>query len=290
MKPDREMVSRKLIDFRKPILENFNRTVNTERQSLTAASYEPVKLLYSEASIMFSEKSYKSIMGVEEVFLRNHIPYGFLPAYGTKPLTIPFDCEVLVIANQNCLSDNDTDAIVKFAQKGGKTLIIGESGWHDQLYRQRYSNPLLERLEGIQNVQWLNETEFATVKDGGWTLKVGKPGEAGQRLLESLEKFWSPEIRIDGPETVFVNIKKADETTYYIHFLNYAPESVSQGIRIAISGKDIAISEASVARPMDNKPKEAVLFGSDSKGMKSASLPGFDKYALVALKTKSKSD
>ncbi len=118
----------------------------------------------------------------------------------------------------------------------------------------------------------------------------GNDGTEIAALMESLEKLWFPKIQIDAPETVFVNIKKANETTYCIHFLNYAPESVSQGIRIAIPGKDIAISEASVARPMDNKPKEAVLFGSDSKGMKSASLPGFDKYALVALKTKSKSD
>lgn len=290
MKPDREMVSRELIDFRRPILQRFNQTVESEHASLSAEDYEPVKILYSYNSVKFSKKSYQAILGAEEVFLRNHVPYGLLISSDSHSFEIPDNTEVLVLCNQNCLSDNEINSIIRFAGKGGKVLITGESGWHDELYRQRRDNPLVDKLEGMDHVTWLTDTEFAPVKSGGWKIQVGKPGKSGQRLLESLEKFWSPEIRIDGPETVFVNIKKADETTYYIHFLNYALESVSQGIRIAIPGKDIAISEASVARPMDNKPKEAVLFGSDSKGMKSASLPGFDKYALVALKTKSKSD
>jgi hypothetical protein len=289
MKPDRDMVSRELINFRRPILQRFNQTVESEHESLVTEDYEPIKILYSNNSIKFSEKSYRALLGAEEVFLRNHVPYGLLISSDSHPLEIPDNCEVLVVCNQNCLSDNEINTIIQFANRGGRLIITGESGWHEELYRQRRNNPLIDRLKGMDNVSWLADTEFAPVKSGGWKLLVGNPGKAGQHLLESLEKFWSPKIRVFAPETVFVNIKKENEKTFYIHLLNYAPESVRQGIRIGISEKeDIEISESSIALPMENKPKETISFSSDSKGLKSLKLPGFDKYALVTLKLKIK--
>jgi hypothetical protein len=280
MKPDRDMVSRELIGFRRPILERFNQTVKSEHESFAAEDYEPVKILYSANSIEFSEKSYQAILGAEEVFLRNHIPYGLLISSDSHPLEIPDECEVLVVCNQKCLNDNELNTIIRFAGKGGKVIIAGESGWHDGLYRQRRDNPLIDKLEGLDHVCWLADTEFAPVKSGGWKIQVGKPGKAGQHLLECLAKLWTPAVRIDAPETVFVNVKKAKKG-FYIHLLNYAPESVMQGIQI--SGRE-EISEASIMLPMENEQKEMTSFRPDSKDTKPLKLPGFEKYALVKLK------
>ena len=199
----------------------------------------------------------------------------------SHPLEIPDNSEVLIVCNQNCLSDNEVKTIVLFASKGGKLIIAGESGWHDELYRQRRDNPLVEQLRGMDNVSWLADAEFAPVKSGGWKIQVGKPGKGGQHLLECLAKLWIPAIQVNAPETVFVNIKKADETTYYVHLLNYAPERVMQSIEIYAS-KDI--SEAGVKLPMENMPEEVIPIRVNPKGIKSFKLPGFDKYALVMLK------
>jgi hypothetical protein len=283
MKPDREMVSRELIEFRRPILHRFNQTVESEHESLAAEDYEPVKILYSNASVKFSEKSYQAIVGAEEVFLRNHVPYGLLISSDSHPLEISDNCEVLVVCNQNCLSDNEISTIIRYVKNGGKVIITGESGWHDESYRQRRNNLLIEQLKGIDNVSFINDTKFASV-NGGWKIEVGNPGESGQHLLESLEKLWSPTIRVNAPETAFVNIKKANETTFYIHLLNYAPERVGQGIRIGISEKYKDKSEAAISLPFENKPKEMIPFCSDSGGIKSLKLPGFDKYALISCK------
>jgi hypothetical protein len=161
-------------------------------------------------------------------------------------------------------------------------ILTGESGWHDGLYRQRRNNPLVDKLEEVDNVSWLSDTEFAPVKSGGWKIQVGKPGKAGQHLLESLEKLWIPAVRVEAPETVFVNFKKAEESTYYIHLLNYASESVVQGIQI--SGTE-DISEAAVTLPMENNPDRVIPIRVDLKGTQPFKIPGFDKYALVTLKT-----
>jgi len=280
MKPDRDMVSRELIEFRRPILQRFNQTVESEYESFAAEDYEPVKILFSTNSIEFSEKSCRAILGAEEVFLRNHIPYGLLISSDSHPLEIPANTEVLAVCNQNCLSDDEINEIIRFAGEGGKVIITGESGWHDGLYRERRNNPLIDKLERLDNVCLLADTEFAPVKSGGWKIQVGKPGKEGQHLLESLAKLWNPAIRVEAPETVFINVKKAEEG-FYIHLLNYASESVMSGIQISVTD---GFSEADVTLPMENKQKEMIPFCSE--GHQSFRLPGFEKYALVTLKAK----
>jgi hypothetical protein len=40
MKPDKDMVSQELINFRRPILQRFNQTVESEHESLVAEDYD----------------------------------------------------------------------------------------------------------------------------------------------------------------------------------------------------------------------------------------------------------
>lgn len=289
MKPDRDMVSQELINFRKPILQLFNKIVSSEHESLAVPSYEPVKLLYSYESMMYSKSSHNAILGAEEVFLRNHVPYGLLPSSSVNPLVIPVDCEVLVVCNQNCLSSNEINTIIGFAQSGRSLIITGGSGWHDELYRQRRNNPFKEELKGLNNVAWLNETEFASVKDGGWTIKVENPGEAGQHLMESLKQVWSPIIRIYAPETVFAEVKR-NGGEYYVHLLNYAPGHVMKGARIEVLLKGLEGSENTFVAPLENRSVETLVGRAIPDCYQSLELPGFDQYALIKLGIKNKAN
>ena len=72
------------------------------------------------------------LAAAEEILLRNQVPFGYVIAENGRELAIPNACELLVVANQVCLSDAQIAAIVAYAKRGGKLVVTGDTGRHDE--------------------------------------------------------------------------------------------------------------------------------------------------------------
>lgn len=282
LKADREMVSPTTLALHRPMLERFNQAVRSGRKSLGAPGYQPVCLLYPQESILFSESSHRAILAAEEILLRNHIPYGLLPAAAGTPLAIPDDCEVLVVAGQRCLADSQLDDLIQFARRGGRLIVTGQSGSHDALYRQRRTNPLVRGLEGCKQAIRRDKADTAPIRGSGWTIKVGAPDHEGRPLLADLDSVWTPPLRIQAPPSVLAEVKR-DGPTFYVHLVNYARTPVDRGARIEFANKENAAIECTFAAPMEDQPATALT----TKGTgptRTVDLPAFAEYAVVTIK------
>jgi hypothetical protein len=218
---------------------------------LERPTYAPVRLLYSRESEAFSEQSHDATLSAEEILLRNHVPYGLLPTEAATPLKIPADCQVLLVCDQRCLGDAQLDALVRYAQAGGRLVITGQSGEHDESYRQRRANPLA-CLDDRPNVVRRAEVDAAPIKSAGWTIKVAAPKDGGRRLIDDLASLWSLPIRIEAPATVFAEVKR-DEKAVSVHLVNYAGKPVAKGARIELDVDTNAAPQVTFAAPMEGR-------------------------------------
>lgn len=281
MKPDPQMVSRELIESRKPLLARFNAMVQSGRESLRRSTYAPIKVLYSRESVMFSEQSYRAIVGTEEILLRNHLAYGLLLTDAGRDLTVPDDCEVLLVSDQRCLSDGQVDALLRFAKGGGRLLITGESGLYDEHYARRKTGPF-DQLKESKGAVCRPEVDALPKIDGGWTIKVGAPIDGGRRLLADLASIWTPAIRITAPPVVFAEVKRSP-TGATVHLINYAPEPVAEGVRLELGEAWPAIGSCTFAAPMEGRSPAHVSVSAAVSGRRTITLPAFADYAAIEL-------
>jgi hypothetical protein len=282
MKPDRQMVSPELVAFRRPLLRRFNETVRTGREGLAAASYAPLQVLYSRESMLFSEQAHRAVLSAEEILLRNHVPYGLLPTAAARPLAIPGDCEVLLVCDQRCLADAEVDALVRFARRGGRLIVTGESGAYDACYRQRRDNPLAKGLDGCRGVVRRAEVDTAPVKSAAWTIKVAAPGDGARRLLADLAAIWSPTVRIQAPATTFAEVKRGPQA-FYVHLVNYSREPVARGARIELCVKRLDPAGCTFAAPMENRPAAPIGVKKVGPDRYAIDLPAFAEYAVLSV-------
>lgn len=281
LKADREMVSPRLLPVHRAMLRQFNETVAAGREGLAAPSYEPVRLLYSRESILFSEQSHRAVLSAEEILLQNHVPYGLLPCSADTPLAIPDGIEVLLVCDQRCLSDLQLDALVKFAKKGGRLIVTGKSGEHDELYRQRRANPLVEALKGCANTIRRDEADKATIRGSGWTIKVAATKEDGRRLKADLDAVWSPRVRIQAPPSVLAKVRQ-DGAAVYVHLVNYARDPVGPGTRIELPKREFTSAGCTFAAPMESRTP-APIAAKETEKVCVLDLPGFADYAVVRI-------
>ena len=284
MSPVKEqMVSPELIAFRGPLLKRFNKAVERGRAGLESPAYEPVRILYSAESVMFSREAQEAIVGAEEILLRHHIPFGLLPADTKQPLKIPEDCEVLLVANQTCLSGRQLAALVRYANGGGRLVVTGNTGDYDEHYRERRENPLAV-LDSRSGVVRREEIDNVSVRGCGWTIKVAAPNENDPKLVSDIESLWKPVIRVEAPETVFTEIKRGADG-FTIHFLNYASGTVPEGSRIILHGVAADSVQCRFDTPMEDQERRAISVAADAEGQ-TCSLPEFADYAVVDLLVK----
>lgn len=284
MQADPQMVSRELVELRRPLLKRFNETVRAGREGLKRPTFAPVHLLYSRESVMFSEQSYRALLGAEEILLRNHVPYSLLPTDAATPFKAPAGCEVILVCDQACLSDAELAALARFVDGGGRLVITGQSGEYDERYHQRISNPLA-KLKGRSGVVLRSETDNVPIRGIGWTLKVAAPKDGGRRLMSDLASVCSPAIRIKAPATVFAEVKHSNKT-FSVHLLNYASEPVPAGVRIELSADAHAAMQCKFAAPMEGRSAAPLAAQSNGRGSWVVDVPGFADYAVVDLACK----
>jgi len=232
--------------------------------------------------MMFSEQSCRAILSAEEILLRNHVPYGLLPTAAATALTIPGDCEVLMVCDQRCLADAQLDALVQFARRGGRLIVTGESGTHDASYRQRRDNPLVKGLDGCSKVLRREEVDMGPIKSHGWTIKVGAVADGGRRLMKDLATVWSPAIRIQTSPTVFAEVKRGKKA-FYVHLLNYDGKTNVPNARVELSVEGAAPVECTFAAPMEGRPAATIAAKTVGPNRLVIELPPFAEYAVVTV-------
>ncbi len=238
-KPIPGFVDREKLDRRRPQLSSFNRFVKENETLFTSPVYAPVRLLYPEHEMLFSQSAQESLCAAEEILSRRQIPWGYLISTPWRPFDVPEGTEVIVVPGLLSLSPAQVEGLARWARNGGKLIVTGDSGRYDPFNAQYLVNPLLTALKGAPNTVLRTEADRVSPAILGWTNNVGVPADGGKRLLEDLEQtgFRLPFTLKNCPQEVALDVRKTTEG-YVLHFLNYLPSKPVKGLKV--NGKTVA--------------------------------------------------
>ena len=238
-------VDRRRLERRRPLLKGFNDFVRDNRALFETPVYAPVRLFYPEKEVQFSQTAHEALCAAEEILTRRQVPWGYLVSRPGRPLDVPAGTEVVVVANQVALSSEQVDALVRWADAGGKLVVTGDSGRYNAFNGQRLTNPLLPRLAGRPNTALRAEPDAVAPATLGWSNKVGAPKDHGRALLDDLAKtgFRPPFEIANCPETVACDVRRQGDG-FVFHFVNYDPAHPVKGIEVSFSdGRRLAVPD-----------------------------------------------
>jgi hypothetical protein len=244
-KPVPGFVDKGMVARRRPQLAAFNAFARSHRAALEAPPWQPVRLLWTPDATGLSREAHLGLAAVEEICLRNQMPFGYAIASGDGAFAIPDDCEVLVVANQVCLSDAQVASIVEFAERGGRLVVTGDSGRYDEWNAQRLENPLLPRIAGLPNVVLRAVPDRLPATSFGWGYRAAPPADGGAALMADIASTgWKPPVRVIGaPPHVFAEFRRTPDG-FALFLLNYDPDKPAEGVSIvAPAGREIQFEE-----------------------------------------------
>ena len=272
--PEPGFLNKAVFERRKLQHAAFDKFAASHRVELSSPTMHPVRIFYPEREVLFSEATHQGIAATEEIFLRNHVPYGYLVSYPGEPVSAPEGTEVIVVPGLVSLSGAQMDFLVDWAKNGGRLVVTGDSGRYDDWNAQRRENPLLSRLKGFPNVMLRDSSDLIEGADLDWCYSVNPPKDGGCALVADLEKSgWRPPVRFEGlPPHVFAEYRRLGDGRVAVHLLNYAPERPVDGVRLALGIGE----EAEFEEPFGERPAKAKV-GPDG------ALPKFGMYAVVTI-------
>ena len=275
-----EFVDHARLERRRPQLAAFNAFVKTNRELFELVDWMPVRFLVSAPAMMHSQLSFDSLMAAEEVALRGHVPFGYSISTKADPLPHADDAEVVVVANQTCLSERQISALVAYAKKGGRLVCTGDAGRYDEWNRQRFSNPLKDAIATLPNVAWRDEPDVAKAKRMTHIQYALHPPVKGVGpLLADLAKTgWRPAVEVvSAPEHVFAQFKQDSDGVRSVHLVNYAFLKPVPGVRLRL--------------PAGRRPSFTAPFDGSSAAVEPCEvepgiweLPSFTRYAFCEIR------
>ena len=274
--PEPGFINREVYERRKPLHERFNSFVAAHHDALGSPTIHSVRIFYPEREILFSEPTHQGVTAAEEIFLRNHVPYGYFVSYPDAPFSVPAGTEVIVVPGLLSLSDAQIDALVAWARNGGRLIVTGDSGRYDDWNAQRYENPLLPQLKGIANVSIRRDRDIIPNAKIGWNNSVPPPKDGGRALMADLAKVgWKPPVALDGVAPhVFAEYRRMKSGGIAVHLVNYAPDVPVKGARIVLPPGAKATFEEPFGADFSARPLPP-----------DGALPPFAQYALVTIDT-----
>ena len=272
--PEPGFLNKSVFERRKRQHAAFNSFAASHRAALSSPMMHPVRIFYPERAVLFSEATHQGVAAAEEIFLRNHIPYGYLVAYPGEPIAVPEETEVIVVPGLVSLSEAQMSFLVEWAKKGGKLVVTGDAGRYDDWNAQRRENPLLPQLKGFPNVVLRDSSDLIEGADLDWCYSVNPPKDGGRALVADLEKSgWRSPVRFEGlPPHVFAEYRRLPSGGIAVHLLNYDPAHRVEGAKMILpSGRTATVEE-----PFGEKAAK-VEIGPDG------ALPPFGMYAVVTV-------
>ena len=272
--PEPGFLNKAVFERRKLQHAAFDKFAASHRVELSSPTMHPVRIFYPEREVLFSEATHQGIAAAEEIFLRNHVPYGYLVSYPGEPVSAPDGTEVIVVPGLVSLSGAQMDFLVDWAKNGGRLVVTGDSGRYDDWNAQRRENPLLPRLKGFPNVVLRDSSDLIEGADLDWCYSVNPPKDGGCALVADLERSgWRPPVRFEGlPPRVFAEYRRLPTGGIAVHLLNYDPANSVEAAKIVLPPG----MSATVEEPFGERPAKAKV-GPDG------ALPKFGMYAVVTI-------
>jgi hypothetical protein len=271
-----------------------------------------VAVLHSYATMAFhNDRPYQSTFLFEQALIQKKIPFDIIFDDNLKNLS---KYKVLVLADQECLSDEKLELIRTFVNKGGGLVATEHTSLYTE-WRQRKRefglNDLLQikapewhgtrTPEDILNIPVQNKQagKGRVVYIPGVQPSIPKPPVVAmtsrywklpvnlKELLESVQ--WasgnSLSINIEAPFTVTMElVQKEDRSAMILHLLNYDSRTpVVKNIKIDLQvpeGK--RVSQVTVMTP-DGRSDDVLQFKENGKQIQ-FSVPQLSTYSLIVMK------
>jgi len=193
--------------------------------------FAPVKILYSKATRSYTgnddpqkDDFGSAVTGMEKVLQEAHLPYGFIPDFRLTASELE-GCELLILPNIACLSDQQVKTITEYVEQGGKLLATYSTSLFDENGNQRenfalsslfgcsFQNQIFDtRKDAYQFITGRNELmsgfeNTSMIMNGGKTLgcrQVDPDALTLTKLVPQLnnqppEKAWKDTLTIESP-------------------------------------------------------------------------------------------
>ncbi len=264
-------------------LKEYIRFLDRNRELYAgAADCAPVAMLHSFESHAYRGRQVSiSAMVMEEVLIRNHIPYRLV---FTENLDAVKDYKLLILPDQCCLSDAQVRSVIKFVRNGGSLLLTGQSGMFDENLLERGENAFAEILD-LPRVMFLPEP-FGQAGAGPdpdkWihTHRVPLPRGHG-KVARAIRRLLGGDLplALKAPKTVVVNPRALPDGRMVIHLVNYNNRRPAKNIKLALLEPLSRFKHYRVFLPECKRQRKGGLRGAKTNIV----LGRFDTYAVVEL-------
>ncbi len=224
-----------------------------------------IGVYYSKPSLSFSHsKAFPSLFALEEVLLRNQLPYNLLYSEDTAKIS---EYELLILPETVFMSDSEAAALAKYVTKGGRLMIIGDCGLFDEygFIRKDYV------IKKISGVSYFDRVKEITMKDNGQgrtafvpVTGYGKDNKSSHDILDH-DPAWlrdetdiisvlddgllpdGRQMRVDAAGNIGVSLFGGQDNAKSISLMSYEDEANEQDISVSVR-KDICDGVGAVWR------------------------------------------
>lgn len=252
-----------------------------------AASAADVAVLRSFASIEFNPAAANvATLLAEQTLIQAKIPFDII---FDRHLNDLGKYRVLVLANQDALSDAQVDAIRAFVARGGGLVATGDSGLNTD-WRIKRRRSALEDLYGKDRVVYIPRIEPAVepppaAMSYNFGNKHWKLPTNYKEIIAAVEKAAGGllPVKVSAPLSVTIELLKQRNTNHLLlHVLNYNFTKPAANIEVSVRiPGDRDISEVTLETP-DGQPSQVLPVTRTGDTVRFR-IPKLQVYALVKL-------
>ena len=236
-----------------------------------------VGVYHALAALSFDHRSaYNSILGWEQALMGRlgfrMIKQRHLESLGPR--------DVLIVANQTCLSDLECEALRAAVERGMGLIVTGKTADCDENFRQREQSPLVDLYDHPRVRHFADcpgQTPQPSYDDGGWMMPTLP--EQAELMRETVRDLCAegPAVELDVPASAYTYVDLYHTTggpvAHVVHYGDGEPE----GYRLRVAPW-IAAGPAILYSPYMDSPTE---MRPDAGGWLDLP-PDFGRYCAVA--------
>ena len=253
----------------------------------TAGSLARVGILRSSKSLELDFfASYPCVAGMEQICLQHQIPFRVVFSFALQDIS---RLDVLVLAEQTCLSDAEVAAIVGFVEGGGGLVVTGRTGMFDERFRARRAHPLKE-LFGRPRVAYFPDTPErlgAPQRDHPPAYHHFELPSGAQAVADAIVSAAARPlpVRVSAGRCVGVDGYRVGSGHRVIHLLNYDNDTPAHNTAVALSAEaagELLVHEAQWVSP-DTSPEAQQAEGEQVGDGWRFELETLDTYTMLVI-------
>jgi len=244
-----------------------------------------------------------------------HVPFDLVSELTAEKIAA---YDALVLPDVECMSNEEAAILLDYVRKGGGVVLIGRTGMYDAWRRRRQQSTLTEMLKASKNYKGIGSAlDSHSAIDPSLPVKSGNAVFQGAfekgrfaylsqlipvgpcaceneeingslwRIPGNFKEFsnavrfvqGAPDIEVNGPQEVAVEIRATPDGRTLIHLLNYKIEKDSAPVRIHLKNRDVSGAKLFVAGQASPKTLK-VIRNAKNLTLPVGRVPG---YAVVEL-------